>query len=63
MTTALRSSEALLQRMRDVAQLTPTAAALERQRVSFILSEMKEDSGITKESIEKALKKHREGSP
>lgn len=54
--TNLQSSDALLQRLREVAKLKPTSEQVHRQRVSFILSSMKEKSGVTRERVEKVLR-------
>ena len=51
----LRTNEALLRALK-IASATPTTPeALHRQRVSFIMGIVKEDSGITRARVEEVL--------
>ena len=51
----LRTNEALLRALRKASEIRPTAEELHRQRVSFIMGIVKDDSGITRARVEQVL--------
>ena len=51
----LKTNESLLQAIRRASQHVPTAEELHRQRVSFIISAIKKDSGVTRARVEEVL--------
>ena len=53
----LRTNDALLRALKASSARPLTAAELERQRVSYILGILKDDSGITRARIEEVLAK------
>ncbi|MCH2456710.1 MAG: hypothetical protein MK186_01540 [Henriciella sp.] len=53
----IKTDETLLRRLESAAKRKRTAEEIEKQRISFIYSGMRKDSGMSKADIEKALKK------
>jgi hypothetical protein len=51
----LHTNEALLRALKIASEMKPTAEDLQRQRVSFIMGILKEDSGITRARVEEVL--------
>ena len=53
----LHTSESLLRALKVASERPLTAAELQRQRVSYILGILKDDSGITRARVEEVLAK------
>jgi hypothetical protein len=57
----LKTSEALLNALREASARPVSPSELHAQRVSFIMGSVKADSGITREQVQQVLAKQ-EGS-
>lgn len=55
--TELHTNEALLQALRAASSREMTAAELHKQRVSFIMSSVSDDSGVTRAQVEQVLER------
>jgi hypothetical protein len=53
--TDLKTSDSLLDALKRAAAYKPTAEELERQRVSFILGSLREESTVTRERVQEVL--------
>lgn len=53
--TDLKTNESLLHALKRAASHTPTAEELHRQRVSFILGSLREESTVTRERVQEVL--------
>lgn len=53
--TELKTSDALLRKLREATARTLTAEELRKQRVSYIMSMMKDMSGMTRERVQRIL--------
>ena len=51
----LKTNEGLLRALKEASSRKPTADELHRQRVSFIMSIVKDTSGITRARVEHVL--------
>lgn len=55
--TDLKTSESLLKALRSSATRVPTAAELEKQRVSFVMGSLGQNSTATRAQVEEMLAK------
>lgn len=55
--TDLKTSESLLKALRNSATRVPTAAELEKQRVSFVMGSLGQNSTATRAQVEEMLAK------
>jgi len=53
--THLKTSETLLRALRDASKYVPTADELQKQRVSFIMGSLKEESNVTRSRVQEVL--------
>lgn len=54
----LRTKDSLLKALRLASSRMPTPDELHKQRVSFIVGTLKENSGVTRERVEQVLAEH-----
>ena len=60
---ALRTPEALLSELRRAANAKPSVEELQKQRISFIMGTLKDQSNITRAKIADVLKQQEGSKP
>lgn len=55
MSKGIKTDSALIQKLESAAKRSLSAAELHKQRVSFILGNLPNDSNVTREQVEKVL--------
>lgn len=56
--TGIATSQELLDRLSAAAKRNLSGAEIHKQRVSFVMSAVDDDSAITKDQVERVLKEH-----
>ena len=56
--TELKTSESLLGALRKASKRMPSADELKKQRVSFIMGSLSQNSGVTRARVEELLATH-----